>query len=64
MTSADRKAQLARAAQAYITALENLCASCPGDSLVLEGALARVLADGRDLPSRVAAALAREERDQ
>lgn len=64
MTSADRRAQLAHAARAYITALEVLCTSCPGDSVELEGSLERVLADGREIPSRVAAALQREERDR
>lgn len=64
MTSADRRAQLAHAARNYIAALETLCTSCPGDSVELEGSLERVLADGRDIPSRVAAALQREERDR
>jgi hypothetical protein len=41
-----------------------LCASCPGDSYELEGSLERVLADGKQIPSRVAAALQREERDK
>jgi len=64
MTSADRRAQLAHAARNYLAALEVLCASCPGDSVDLEGALERVLADGKQIPSRVAAALQREERDK
>ena len=64
MTSADRKAKLAHAARNYIAALEVLCTSCPGDSVELEGSLERVLADGKDIPSRVAAALQREERDR
>lgn len=64
MTSADRKSRIAHAARAYIAALETLCASCPGDSVDLEGALERVLADGKQIPSRVAAALQREERDR
>lgn len=64
MTSADRKAKLAHAARNYIAALEVLCTSCPGDSVELEGSLERVLADGREIPSRVAAALQREERDR
>lgn len=64
MTSADRRAQLAHAARNYLAALEALCTSCPGDSVELEGSLERVLADGREIPSRVAAALQREERDR